>query len=212
MGREVECLCQYGPKSATVKALLETHELILRSRAGGEIRHRIPFSEIQELNIKGAELTFTHQGEAVTLVLGNETASRWLHILQSPPVTLAKKLGITPDSIVWKLGKTNDPELEVALATARKIKRSHADPFNLHVTLVLALVNSKAELTSALEITSEQVRKGAPLWLIYPKGKGHAISESDVRSTALSTEIVDNKVASISSTLTGLRFVIRKAK
>jgi hypothetical protein len=50
-----------------------------------------------------------------------------------------------------------------------------------------------------------------PIWFIYPKGKGHALSENDVRSAGLAAGIVDTKVAAVSPTLTGLRFVLRRA-
>ena len=208
MGREAECLCQWGAESATVKALLETSELILRSKEGAAIRRRVPFAEMQRVEAQGEAFVFTYEGEQVRLMVGTEIATKWAKALQSPPVALAKKLGITPDSIVWKLGGATDAELETALKTAKHTRRSQAD----EVTLIVALVNTKADLIRALETTSEQVRKGAPLWLIYPKGKGHDLTESDARTTALATGIVDNKVASISAVHTGLRLVKRREK
>jgi hypothetical protein len=208
MGREVSCLCQCGSESATVRALLESAELILRGKASSAIRRKIPFAEIQQLLVQGEDLTLTHQGEAISLHLGKATAGKWAQIIQAPPVTLAQKLGITPESVVWKTGRSTDSALEAALNTAKRVTHHEADD----ATLILALIGTRAELISALETSSEKVRKGAPLWLIYPKGKGHAISEADVRSAALATGIVDNKVASISSIHTGLRFVLRKLK
>jgi hypothetical protein len=49
-----------------------------------------------------------------------------------------------------------------------------------------------------------------PIWIIYRKGPGHPISEANVRSTGLAAGIVDVKIATVSSVLTGLKFVKRK--
>jgi hypothetical protein len=56
------------------------------------------------------------------------------------------------------------------------------------------------------------LQKRVPIWFIYPKGRGHALTENDVRATALAAGIVDTKVCAVSPTLTGLRFVRRKSE
>jgi hypothetical protein len=48
------------------------------------------------------------------------------------------------------------------------------------------------------------------LWIVYRKGKGHAINENDVRDTGLAAGIVDVKIAYVSELLTGLKFVRRR--
>ena len=76
--------------------------------------------------------------------------------------------------------------------------------------LILARVNTPQDLSRALKSASDQLARGVPIWFIYPKGKAHALTENEVRNTALATGIVDTKVAAISKTLTALRFVKRR--
>jgi len=52
--------------------------------------------------------------------------------------------------------------------------------------------------------------EGVPIWVVYRKGPGHEINESDVRGTGLAAGVVDVKVASVSPALTGLKFVKRR--
>jgi hypothetical protein len=101
------------------------------------------------------------------------------------------------------IGPLDDEPLRTALSTAKSIADKHAD-------LILARVNTPEELANALRVTADQLAARAPIWFIYPKGKGHPLTESDVRSTALAAGIVDTKVASVSPALTGLRFVRRR--
>ena len=200
MGREAECKCDWNGTSAKVKALVEPPELILR----GGLKQRIPFAEMQHLRADGDHLRFNFRGETVALTLGFDLAARWLKTLTAPPPTLAKKLGITVETVVRIIGPADDPALTEALASARATT-GPAD-------LILARVNTPAELTGALKSAAEQLDRGVPIWFIYPKGKGHPLNENDVRSTALATGIVDTKVAAVSSTLTGLRFVKRRVR
>jgi hypothetical protein len=74
----------------------------------------------------------------------------------------------------------------------------------------VARVNSAAELARTFKAAAKRTSSGVPIWIVYRKGPGHAISESDVRETGLAAGIVDVKVASVSPTLTGLKFVRRK--
>lgn len=214
MGREAECTCQWNRASAKVKALIEPPELILR----GGLKQRIPLAEIEQIRADGDKLHFHFRGETVALTLGIELAARWLKALTTPPPSLAKKLGITADTVVRMIGPVDDRALADALASAR----STAGPAGL----ILARVNTPAELSGALKDAGEQLDRGIPIWFIYPKargpreralvrggeGKDHALTESDVRSTALATGIVDTKVAAVSPALTALRFVKRRAR
>jgi len=199
MGREAECICEWGTDSATVRALLETDELILREG----IRRKLRFSEMERVRTEEDKLAFRFKGEDVALVLGDAIAAKWLQIISSPPVALAKKLGITPESVVWTLGEINDVELEGALSAAKGLRSSGAD-------LIVGCVDSMEGLADVLKKTASLVRKGLPLWIIYPKGKGQMVSESAIRSEARATGLIDLKIASISSVHTGLRFAMRK--
>ena len=47
--------------------------------------------------------------------------------------------------------------------------------------------------------------------LVYAKGKGHAIDESAIRSLLRANGMMDTKIASVSATLTAIRFNLQKS-
>jgi hypothetical protein len=199
MGRESECTCEHNGRQAVIKALIEPPDLILR----GQLRRRLPISALKQIEADGDKLRFTHEREQFSLAIGSVRASKWVKYLTAPPPSLAKKLGISADSVVRMIGPVDDEALQAALSAAAGIGDKDAD-------LILARVNSPADLAHALRGSAGQLAGRVPIWLIYPKGKGHALSESDVRFMALAAGIVDTKVASVSSVLTALRFVRRR--
>jgi hypothetical protein len=199
MGRESECSCECNGSTYPVKALLEPPELILR----GRLRRRLPFSRLTGIRADGAILRFECEGQVFALMLGGDLPSRWARVLTTPPPTLAKKLGISEDTVVRIVGAVDDEALRSALAEAKAVADDGAD-------LILARVNTTGELADALHVSAKELAARVPIWFIYPKGKGHALTENDVRSTGLAAGIVDTKVAAVSPTLTALRFVRRR--
>jgi hypothetical protein len=199
MGQEAECECEWNGSRIRVKALIEPPDLIFR----GAIRRRLPFSRMEQIRADGDKLCFTYQGETFSLTLGNVLAHKWARSLTTPPPSLAKKLGIAEDSIVRMIGPVDDEPLRAALSAAKAVASEDAN-------LILARVNTPEELANALRVTADQLAARVPIWFIYPKGKGHALTEADVRSTALAAGIVDTKVTAVSPALTGLRFVRRR--
>lgn len=192
-------MCKWNGKQATVKALIEPPDLILR----GEVRRRLPISKLEQIHTEDEQLCFTFQGDSCALLLGNALAAKWAATLTTLPPTLAKKLGISADTVVRMIGAVDDDYLRAALSEAKAVAEKNAD-------LILARVNTPEELAKALRTTAKQLAARIPIWFIYPKGKGHALNENDVRSAGLAAGIVDTKVASISPTLTALRFVRRR--
>jgi hypothetical protein len=196
-------MCEWNGEMARVKALIEPPELILR----GEIRRRLPFSELRQLRAEGGALRFKYGRDNVTLKLETRTAENWAKAILTPPPSLAKKLGITPGSAVWMIGEVDDVALESALAEARRVVRKGA---GVGADVIVARVNSAAELARAFKTAAKRTSNGVPIWIVYRKGPGHAISESDVRGAGLAAGIVDVKVASVSPVMTGFKFVRRK--
>jgi hypothetical protein len=199
MGREANCACELNGEAAEVKALIEPPELILR----GAIKRRIHFAKIKKLAADGAVLRFQFGDEKFALSLGAETAAKWVQLMAAPPPSLAKKLGITAATRIKIIGTIDDPDLQTAIAEGQSVARGQAD-------LIVARVNTRRELEAAVERSLKLVVDGAHLWMVYKKGKGHAINEADVRSTGLAAGIVDVKVAAVSAQLTGLKFTRRK--
>jgi hypothetical protein len=199
MGREAISSCTVDGKRFEVKALLEPPELILR----GGVRRRVAFAKMKQVCVDAENLTFIHDGERFSLKLGSSIAKRWAQAILAPPPTLAKKLGIDAGTKVRLIGVFDDVALQEAIADAEVIPRGKAG-------IVLARVNDRAELNAALKNALENAKTGAALWVIYRKGPGHAINESQVRAAGLAAGIVDVKVASVSPALTALKFVNRK--
>jgi hypothetical protein len=199
MGREAQCICIWNGAKSKVKALLEPPELILR----GEIRRRIPIAKLEHVRTDADSLHFKFEGDLVSLQLGSGTAAKWVEALLKPPPTLAKKLGITPETTVRMIGPADDASLKSALEKSKAVSSRKAD-------LILARVDTPADLESALNKAAVQLIAGIPIWFIYRKGPGHPLSENLVRQTALRRGIVDTKVASVSVDFSALRFVKRR--
>ncbi len=200
MGREAICACQWNGSRHNVKALLEPPELIVR----GELRHRIPFAKIAGVKADGDFLAFSFGGDSVRLQLGSAMAAKWAEAIVKPPPSLAKKLGISSESTVRMIGPVDDPALKAALAEAKMVSQSKGD-------LILARVDTLANLKAALAKADGQLKSGIPIWFIYRKGPGHPLNENQVRTTVLATGIVDTKIAAVSPEFSALRFVKRRS-
>jgi hypothetical protein len=198
MGREAVCICDWAGKTAEVKALLETSEIILR----GAIRKRIAFSEISGMKADGGRLCFTVNGEAVQLDLGT-AAGRWAAAITNPAPSLARKMGITDKIVVRVIGEVCDEALSEALAEAAGISRKDAG-------MIVACVDSPELLHGALRNAKAQLLKGVPIWMVYAKGPGHVINENAIRTLLRENGMIDTKVASVSGKYTALRFNYRK--
>lgn len=198
MGREAICECNWAGTTAKVKALLETSELILR----GELRRKIAFAELKKVEARNGQLCFTVANENVQLALGADQAAKWAAAIHAGPVPLAKKLGITSEIIVRTIGSIDDEALGSALRQASQVSARNPD-------LVIACVETPAQLSAALKSASAQLAKRVPIWIVYPKGKGHPLNESMIRTAALPLGLVDTKVAAVSARLTAIRFNLR---
>jgi hypothetical protein len=196
MGREATCHCKWGDDEGDCKVLLEGRELILRSG----LRRRVSISAISGVAARGSKLVFTVGQDHVELGLGPEAAQRWVKAIQAPPPSLAGKLGISRTTRLSVVGKIQSEELKEALSEASPDRGKDAD-------LILLCVNSQSELQQYLAAETYT----SPLWIVYPKGAKSEVKESGLRDLLRSHGFVDTKVASVSATLTALRFVKRKS-
>ncbi len=199
MGREAICACMWNGTRHQVKALLEPPELILRRG----MRRRVPFAEMKRITADGEWLRFEINHEPVALQLGPSIAAKWADALLKPPPSLAKKIGITSETTVRTIGAMDDATLKAALKEAGSVSKSKGD-------LILARVDTPADLKTALAKAAGQLATGTPIWFVYRKGPGHPLNENEVRATALATGIVDTKIAAVSQELSALRFVKRR--
>jgi hypothetical protein len=197
MGREASCECRWADQTAPCKVLLETHELIVR----GPIRRKVPIASLKGVSVQDGQLRFRADGDEVMLSLGPELAQRWAKAIATPPPSLATKLGISSSSHILLIGDLEGEELSAAAGMAGSIDGKE-------VNLILACVKTGADLNYVLDRYAVYV-KHPPIWIVYPKGAGKPLSESEIRSSMRHEGFIDTKVASVSSTLTALRFIKR---
>lgn len=199
MGREAICECDWAGTSAKVKVLLESTELIVR----GDIRKRVPVKELKNVEARSGSLRFSANRDKVQIFLGQTLAEKWATAIKSPPPSIARKLGITDKSTVRTIGDITDESLKEALANAAQVSPHNPD-------LIVACIGTPESLAVALRAAKPQLLKSIPIWLVYPKEPGHPLNESMIRTLLRSSGMMDTKVASVSASLTALRFNLRR--
>jgi hypothetical protein len=191
LGREATCHCKWGDEQGDCKVLLEGTELIFRQG----IRRRVPISALTGVAAVGENLVFHTGRDRVQLRLGLDAAQRWVKAINTPPPSLAGKLGISATTRLAVLGDVRSEELEAAIAEAGSLSGKEAD-------LILICVDSERALNQCFK----GVTSSASLWIVYPKGPDSSLKASAVRELFRSRGFIDTKVASVSAKLTALRF------
>ena len=198
MGREALCTARVGSETAEVNALLESTTVVLR----GAIKRKWEIAALQKLCVDGEELRFEIGDEVVALVLGEKEAGKWLTRLQTPPPTLAAKLGVSaanPALLIGPTVGTLDPALAEALAGGITT--------NLREARMLVAVLSKAsELPRMAEFHADMICK--TVWVVHPKGPDADPSDAEVRTAMRGWGYVDNKSSAVSDRLTATRWVL----
>jgi hypothetical protein len=78
--------------------------------------------------------------------------------------------------------------------------------------VIVYFVTRRAELARRFPVLARALDPAGGLWIAWPKktsGVASDLAEDSVREVGLGAGLVDNKVAAIDSTWSGLRFVIR---
>ena len=125
---------------------------------------------------------------------------------------LPAKLGIKPGHRVLLLRAPDGFERDTLGAlpdgvTVARTARGTAD-------VIVAFFDRRAELTRRMPALRERMAPACGLWIAWPKrasGVATDLTEDVVRELALANRLVDNKVAAIDATWSGLRLVIRLA-
>jgi hypothetical protein len=193
MGREATAACEWKGQRGTVKALLDSRELILR----GDVRDKIARGDIAAVSVEGDALILDIQGARLTLNLGAAEAAKWQAALLKRLPTLAEKLGIDAARPAFVWGNTDDQELAAALAGATA-------PAIADASVLVAVLSSEAQLDNAFEIAT--TAPTLPLWCVYPKGKSADPSDSIVRTFMRDRGYMDNKTCAVSERLTATRY------
>jgi len=125
---------------------------------------------------------------------------------------LPRKLGIKPGHRVLLLRAPDGFEAQTLGelpdgVTVARSARGTAD-------VIVAFFDRRGDLVKRLPTLRERMEPAAGLWIAWPKrssGVATDLTEDVVRELALATRLVDNKVAAIDDTWSGLRLVIRLA-
>lgn len=114
---------------------------------------------------------------------------------------LPRKLGIKPDSRVLLLNAPDGFDLEGATRRATGL----AD-------VILSFHTERRDLERRLPVLRTHMVQNGRLWIAWPKKAAKVptdLTENVVRELALANALVDNKVAAIDATWSGLQLVIR---
>jgi hypothetical protein len=168
--------------------------------ARGAFRVRAPLASLREIAADGDLLRMVAGDERVELMLGRAAAARWAAALAKPPPTLAAKLGIAPGTPVLVVGTVDDDALAAALADATPASKRDAK-------LIVARVDDAGALAHVASAHRALLERGVPLWVVYTKGKNAPLGETAVLALLRERGFMDLKVASVSATLTALKFV-----
>ena len=194
MGREARCAASWGGRHGDVTALLESTELIVR----GAFRATAPLAALRDVRADGGTLYFRAGDDDVALVLG-AAATRWATAIAAPPPSVATKLGIAGKRVLVE-GAIDDDALAAALATATQSGADDAEA-------IVARVDDDDDLVRIASERRALLERGVPLWVVYTKGPRAPLGETAVLGLLRERGLIDLKVASVSPTLTALKFV-----
>jgi hypothetical protein len=194
MGLEAICACQWGAHAGTVKALLESTELILH----GDIARRIPLAQITGTRTDGDNLVLSLGHDTMRLELGSKAASRWASKIATPPPTLRSKLGLSDAAPAFVSGKIHDAALIEALAGATTKSAAKA-------AMSIAEVLTQTQLDAAIRAHAA-LPSDSPVWIVHGKGQTAALGETAVRARMREAGFIDTKVSAVSGNRSATRF------
>ncbi len=192
MGMEADCRCRWSGGEARVKALLEARDLILR----GDLRRTLAISAIKAATVSGDDL-IVMADETYALNLGAARAARWKAKIETPPPTLAAKLGLGEGRAAYVIGKLADADLRAAVEGARGA--------GAEAKVCIAEVDSEADLIAAL-YDYEREAAGQPLWIVHGKGPRAALGDSAARAVMRARGFIDSKSCAVSADRSATRY------
>jgi hypothetical protein len=193
LGLEAICTCTVDGETAEAKALLESHELILRA----PFRRTVRITSMRAVRVAGEALLIDTDDVRISLDLGAATAAKWAKKLLTPAPSLAQKLGIGHAHPALVIGEVSDPALAEAL-------EGHSAPAG-SAKLSVAIVGSGAELDDALT-RHAALPSGSHIWVVHGKGPKAIFGDTPVRAHMRALGYRDSKVSAVSDTLSATRY------
>lgn len=129
---------------------------------------------------------------------------------------LASKLGIKPGMTVCLLGATEETAVALRAAAPDGVAFLDALPPQ-KVPLLLFWPSARADLVAQFALLQQAIRPDGAVWAVIPKQayacrRGLNFGWDEVQRAGLQTDLVDNKIVSITAVEYGTRFVIRKER
>ena len=122
---------------------------------------------------------------------------------------LAKKLGIADGARVAILSAPDGFCDELELPSGVQVRNAARG----RLDVLVFFVTRRGELTRRFPAMKRALEFDGGLWIAWPKrtsGVATDLSENPIREIGLANGLVDNKVAAIDDTWSGLRFVYRR--
>lgn len=193
MGRDAKGRASLRGQSGNVTAHLESDALILR----GELRLRLPRSDLSGWRADGDDLHLLAGDLALTLTLGANEAAAWVRALDRPLPTLTEKLGISASARPWLTGALVPDALTAALVGQRAHSLSEA-------AMLIALLDAPDDTLAALHCGQAA---GLPVWCLYRKGRGDGPRDATVRAAFRAAGWKDVKACAVDEVWTATRYV-----
>lgn len=195
MGREARLRVDDGATAAEARVHLDSELLTI----GPPFRLKLGLGDITACTASAAGLQVRAGTTTLTLAMSEKEAGAWAKGIANPP-TLATKLGLKPGLTVATLGAL-PVEIDAAL-TAFKPKRVKLG--QIDALLTFAAVPDGVPVAKLAALAKALPAKAA-VWLVYEKGG--AVNGDTLIYAARDAGLKDTKVAKISATHTGLRFI-----
>jgi hypothetical protein len=203
MGREALIEYASGAERAQVRAHLDSLALEL----GGGKKLKLPLSAVKTATVEGDLLKIAAAATRFTLKLGAKEAAAWAKKILNPP-TLADKLGVKPGLAVITVGE-RIAEIAEAAPAAKRIATLAAAKSALGANDIAIVTLAPAAAEKNIAAAAKLLGAKTALWFVYRKGTKP--NGDGIIACARKAGLKDTKVARVSETHAGLRFIRGKA-
>ena len=129
---------------------------------------------------------------------------------------LMRKLGIKTDSLVVAINANPDILAKIKEGLPDRTTLVTEIPVNAQAKVFLVWLTERDDLYQLFQQLRGAITLDGAIWAVIPKKKvakkTTSVTFDQVQTVALKTDLVDNKVVSLSDGEYGIRFVVRKEK
>lgn len=195
MGLEAKCVGRLNGQESEGKAHCGDGEIEFR----GNERFRWKWSSLSSVESHEGVLTLRVGDDYAELVLG-ASADKWHHAILNPKSRM-DKFGLKPGMRYQLWGEFDDE-----FPTECFSRAGEPDTSGL-ANCIFVRLNDEADLHQLVKARSA-IEQNGMVWAIWIKGRKE-FGETKIREFGLANGLVDVKIASVSQTLTSMKFVIR---